>query len=58
MATLAANELEKRVKLLEAVDSTILSVSEKIIKDDIFPESYPETVVALANLVEARATLV
>lgn len=58
MATLAANELEKRVKLLEAVDSVILSVSEKIINDNTFPDSYSENVVALANLVEARATLV
>ena len=58
MATLAANELEKRVKLLEAVDSVILSVSEKIINDTTFPDSYSENVVALANLVEARATLV
>ena len=44
--------------MLEAVDSVILSVSEKIINDTTFPDSYSENVVALANLVEARATLV
>lgn len=54
-------EKEKRNKaneLVDEVNSTIKSVCVKIREDNMAPGMYPDTVKALAALVEARANLI
>ena len=44
--------------VIENVDKTIITVSEKIQKNEILQDKYADTVKALATLVEARAELI
>lgn len=44
--------------VINNIDKTIIAVSEKIQKNEIFPGEYADTVKALATLVEARAELI
>ena len=50
-------EWNKRVELKKVVDKTIESIAKKIQDNDTMPNQYPDTVMALAELVTARATL-
>lgn len=45
------------MKMAEKVDKSIISVCDKVMKDDFCPDEYAKTVEALASLVEARASL-
>lgn len=45
-------------QIILELDSTIKSVCVRIRENNTFPEEYPDTVMALAALVEARAKLV
>lgn len=53
----AKEELEKRLKIRQNIDAVIESVSANIKNGDVPPELYAGTIMALASLVEARATL-
>lgn len=57
MEKIAVEELSKRAELKELVDKTIESVAKKIQDNDTLPEEYPDTIMALAELVIARAAL-
>lgn len=57
MGKAAVKELSKRVELKELIDQTIEAIAKKIQNDETMPEDYSNTIMALASLVEARATL-
>lgn len=46
---------KNKKKVVACVDATIEAVSNKIQSSDLVPESYSDTIKALAQLVEARA---
>lgn len=46
---------KNKKKVVVCVDATIEAVSNKIQSNDLAPESYSDTIKALAQLVEARA---
>lgn len=57
MGQAAIEELTKRQEIKNMVDSTIISVATAIQNKEILPEQRADTVMALAMLVMARATL-
>ncbi len=52
-----AEEQMKKLDLMDEIDKTIKSVCGKIQGEVMLSGEYPDTVKALAALVEARATL-
>lgn len=57
MGQAAIEELTKRQEIRNMVDSAIISVATEIQNKEILPEQRADTVMALAMLVMARATL-
>ena len=57
MGQAAIEELTKRQEIKNMVDSTIITVATEIQNKEILPEQRADTVMALAMLVMARATL-
>lgn len=51
------SERVKKKLVTEHIDKSIKAVCEKVQKNEIIPEEYAKTVMALAELVKARATL-
>lgn len=58
MGKFAAEELERKIKMLEIVDSIIITVGTEIQNRETLPEKDADTIMALASLIGARATLV
>lgn len=57
MGQAAIEELTKRQEIKNMVDSAIISVATEIQNKETLPEQHADTVMALAVLVMARATL-
>lgn len=53
----AEQQMRKKLDLIDKVDATIESVCEAVRDKNTLPGEYPDTVKALAALVEARARL-
>lgn len=51
------SERVKKKLVTEHIDKSIKAVCEKVQKNEIMPEEYAKTVMALAELVKARAKL-
>lgn len=57
MEKIAIQEMENRLDIRKTVDSVIESVGDKILNNETSPDTYADTIKALAALVTARATL-